>query len=490
LIVGALLRTREHPRRKKRGPETPEPADTLPTQHTVDFPFFPSTLAMLPSVCDNDSDSRWPARQPQVSAGTGEFSGSSLQLARRKLLERVSIPMGRRNPTMLCKGVDLTHPQWILAGASITANRNEPLVPAERANGSGWPTEMILDTPRSSPWVEIEESLLLAATPEIQTDLVRDQLITQSTLIDRKVFANAARKELWVAFAFPYQTAPLVRMELHNLFSYQFLKEQPREQRCAIEAPIALLIECVAQSKVEPDSGSCVLLLTGTPPRTELTGARLTRQGNTLHIGVTAYAAIDPDNLPASVGRLAGNHAYRHLFHAASPDQSQAVAKALMSSSGACEIVDMGRQAIAVGAMRYGGLLRAQQWVGRQVSGVEVERILPAAVGVLGTNKHEEWFWRRLFDRGMKLAQDPIPSGLRSGVPAPERVFLAECTHPNFEAPRWLAQQDWPAARLRAHGAIENREKLDDWDLELSMVNKVQQWNRLRYPRWKIVETQ
>jgi hypothetical protein len=346
---------------------------------------------------------------------------------------------------------------------------------------------MILD-PRTSPWEEIEASLLLAATPEIQPDLVRVQLNTQSKFIDRRVFGIEARKELWVAFAFPYQTAPLVRMELHNLFNYQYLAEQPKEQRSAIEAPIALLIECVAQSKVDPDSGSCVLLLTGTPPRTELTGARLTRQGNTLHIGVTAYAAIDPDNLPASVDRLGGNHAYRYLFHAASPDQAKGVAKALTSSSGACEIVDMGRHAIAVGAIRYGGLLRAQQWVGRQVSGVEVERILPAAVGVLGTNKQEEWFWRRLFDKGMKLSMDPIHSGLSSGVPAPERVFLAECTRPNFDAPRWLAQDDWPTAGLRAHGVIENSEKLDDWDLELSMVNN-RQWNRLRYPRWKIVET-
>ena len=51
---------------------------------------------------------------------------------------------------MACKGVDLTHPEWILACVVVASpDSKRRLIPPDHASPSEWPIELIRDGRRS-----------------------------------------------------------------------------------------------------------------------------------------------------------------------------------------------------------------------------------------------------------------------------------------------------------------------------------------------------
>ena len=60
---------------------------------------------------------------------------------------------------MACKGVDLTHPQWIMASARVVfSDHKQQLVPLDQSPVADWPTDLVLDKDRSF-WKRIGQSL-------------------------------------------------------------------------------------------------------------------------------------------------------------------------------------------------------------------------------------------------------------------------------------------------------------------------------------------
>ncbi len=261
--------------------------------------------------------------------------------------------------------------------------------------------------------------------------------------------------------------------------------------RSAIEAPIALALESIWQSRIEVDP-PCDVLLTGLPPRLELTAARINRVERTLKIEITDYAAIHggPAGYKDSLRHFGRDTARGRLIHAGRPVEALAIARELGRSPGPADVDDRGELAVAIGAILHGGLLLERQWVGQQVSQLEIERTAPVAVGVLGTNKAGEWFWRRVIDKGSPIRKEPTCAGLNTGGPAPARIALAECPHRDYADRLWLIQDDWPAAGLRWHEIIDSAPTdgvPNDWDLLLKM-SRINFWNSKAffYPQWHI----
>ena len=288
-----------------------------------------------------------------------------------------------------------------------------------------------------------------------------------------------------MSVAIPYQTSPLVRKCIHKLFNTQILNKNRKENRTAIEAPIALALECVAQSKIDTQSPSHVLLLTGVDPSIELTAATLKQVNSLLNIETTAFASLDAGGVSGDLRRFGRTRATR-LFHAGSPDVAQKVAKQLELGPDPDHVVDLGKHAVAIGAVRHGGLLRGQFWLENKINNLEVVRTAPVAVGVLGTNEAGDWFWRRILDKGIPVSTSATMAGLRVGGPLPERLGLAECPRPDFAGRRWLAQDDWSAAGLRWHEIVTPSETPDNWDLQLKIGQNNKNWYRLPLPSWEI----
>ncbi len=405
------------------------------------------------------------------------------------------------------------------SGACLGSDRSQRLIPLDQSPVSDWPTELVLDKDRSF-WNRIGQTLGLGnldrEVPDDPDKRLRSFLESDTESIDRKVFASE-EKELLVAFAFPYQTPCLVRKNLHSIFNYRTVTANPINRRSAIEAPIALALECVAQRKaVETvNSTASMLLLTGDPPMLELTGASLVREGNLLRIAITAYAAIDiePDAIVGSLRHFGGNPSQAPLFHAGIADSAEKVVDNLERSDRPSAVIDMGLHAVAIGAVRHGGLLLdGQLWLNNKINRLEVTRTSPVALGVLGTvrvNGAEEWCWRRIVEKGrvlgtsragelawkrmvntgMNAAKDTIRAGLNLSATDTEKVALAECPHPEFASKQWLSQKhDWAKAGLRWHEIVPIEEAPSIWDLEVKMspINR-QRWHGLTCPTWKIV---
>jgi hypothetical protein len=391
---------------------------------------------------------------------------------------------------MAYKGVDLTHPQWTLARASLGTGLRQRLVPVDQNPASEWPTETILDGSRPF-WEELEPILAVKALetriPDVFDKTIKPILDSQRGRFDRKVFGNEIAQELWLAFAFPYRTPPLVRKNLHSLLNTRYLRNHPRAKRSAIEAPIALALEGVAQNEIPAESPVSVLLLTGVHPMLELTAATLTLDDAILKVEVTAYAEIDPADIAGSLRTFGERHVSGRLLHAGTAGEAHAVAGELNPDSRRHAVVDLGKHATAIGAVRYGGVLEQQLWLGNKVQEIKVERSAPVAVGVLGTNRAGEWFWRCVLEKGAPISTTAIRAGLIAAAPTPERIALAECPRAEFAARRWLTQNDWPAAGLRWHEVLTDTQRPENWDLQYQMRLNTTQWNKLSYLRWECV---
>jgi hypothetical protein len=400
---------------------------------------------------------------------------------------------------MLCKGVDLTHPEGILARAVVGQSAGGRLLPDNQASSDPWRTDTLLEGSR--PFGEnLRQKLLLESlgpeVPDVEQTHLRRLLELEQKAVTSKVFVMEDLDDLWVAVAFPYQAPPVVRNSLHNLFDRGKLGEHRKERRSAVEAPIALAVECVAQSKVklEAKSPSRVLLLTGADPWLELTAARLTLQPDkALRIEITDHAAVDPRDFPRSLRHFGGAHACNRLFHAGNEPDALRIAEELARPSGRCkvEVADLGRHAAAIGAVRHGGLLEKQQWVGREINQIDIVRTAPVAVGILGTNRDGEWFWRRVSDKGTALLPAEWSSVLSFDTPASARIGLAECPHPDFAARRWLAADQWAEASLRWHEVIIDEERPNHWELQFRWSPIRHHWNAKSRccPRWRIHST-
>lgn len=409
-------------------------------------------------------------------------------------------PESPGNATMAYKGVDLAHPRWVLARAR---RRSDP--PGLDTIG----TEFILKD-ETDFWGRLEQSLSPSSpTIEALDNVERSIKVVLESVrhdIDRRVYAGETKKELRVAFAFPYRTAPVVRRNLRNLIK-NHLGEQPPENRSAIEAPIALALEGVAQKAIRVEAQAHVLLLTGLERTLELTAATLHRSGRTLRVEITAYAAIDPADIPGSVRDLGRSAIPGPLFHAGIPEVARAVDGPLRSRPGPSP-VDLGPHATAIGALRHWGLLERQYWLEDPINAIEVTRIAPVALGILGrldpdrlvreldgeppgpetrealrTSPGPAWCWRRLVEKGAPI---PSPLALITEGPPPERIALAECPREDLAARQWLATGDWRAAGLRWHDVITKRAGHEGWGLQHEM-SEAGQWRHLPYLIWKMV---
>ena len=391
---------------------------------------------------------------------------------------------------MACKGVDLTHPEWILACVVVAPpDSKRRLIPPDNTPPSEWPIEMIRDGQRPL-WKEIEKKLVLSSLqteiPDVPLKLINPFLDNErrQSSIDQKVFGNENVEDLCLSVAFPYQTSPLVRKCIHKLFNPQTLNKNKRENRTAIEAPIALALECVAQSRIDIQSRTQVLLLTGVDPSIEVTAATLQQVDSLLKIDITAFASLDAEGVSGDLRRF-GRKRATCLFHAGTPDVAQKVAKELQLDPDPDHVVDLGKHAVAIGAVRHGGLLRSQFWLENKINKLEVVRSAPVAVGVLGTNEAGDWFWRRISDKDIAVSTSATKAGLRIGGPPPERLGLAECPRPDFAGRRWLAQDDWSAAGLRWHDIVSPSETPDTWDLQLK-IGQNRNWHKFSLPSWEI----
>ena len=142
---------------------------------------------------------------------------------------------------MACKGVDLTHPRWVLATATAMREMKPPL------KLSDWEPIQENDT---HFWDNLAEALKIRELGDRRSqsiDEMNSLIVNQRPTINSKVFAQTD-SGLYVAFAFPYRTSPLLRKNLHQLSDFLTVgKSIPKERRSAVEAPIALAVECVAQ---------------------------------------------------------------------------------------------------------------------------------------------------------------------------------------------------------------------------------------------------
>ena len=377
-----------------------------------------------------------------------------------------------------------------MAIARLGNDPRQRLIPPDESPLSEWPTEQILDKDRSF-WERIGQDLGLdnlgLEVPDNIENRVIQTLVGESAVIDRRVFGSASPKELPpVAFAFPYQTPRLVRKNLHFLFNYRYIMGSAvKEKPSAIEAPIALALECVAQRKaVETDSTENLILLTGEHPTLELTAATLVREGALLRIEITAHALIDPANVKGSLRHFGAISRRGHFFHAGIGDSARLVVNEWKPG----DVIDMGLHAVAIGAVRHGGILNKKRWLGNPINELEIKRTAPVALGVLGTNSAGAWFWRRVVEKGTTLTDRPISAGLNLIDPTgTEKIALVECGNPEFAARRWLCREDWADAGLRWHEVIDSTEATADWDLQPRTSINRQHWNHLACPGWQIV---
>jgi hypothetical protein len=393
-----------------------------------------------------------------------------------------------------CKGVDLSHPQWILVNARPGSDALQRLIPADQSPAHEWPTDLILERDRSF-WKRAEQMLALhqlsSDIPEKTDSLVQPIFEDEPSMIARKVFGSENLKDLWVAFALPYQAPRLILKHLHYLFNIRaIITAMPRDRLSAIEAPIALAIEGVACRAVELEPSPRLLLLTGQPPVLELTAATLDRENDLLRLETTGHATINPDDVAGSLGHLSrGSLRDARLVHPGIPAFAEKVAGELGLDSNSGDVIDLGPHAVAIGAIRHGGLLTNQLWVGNRIDRLEIKRASPTSLGILGTNRVGEWFWRRLIERGTILGQEPIRAGLNLEAASIERMVIAECPDPLLAGRRWLSQDEWPSAGLRWHEIIAGAKVPENGDLQMSLTscNRERWHKRTICPHWKVV---
>ena len=313
------------------------------------------------------------------------------------------------------------------------------------------------------------------------------------------MFASENLKELLVAFSFPYQTPRLVRKNLHRIFNYLSIAANPKQKRSAIEAPIALALECVARKAVEIGSQVSLLLLTGVHPTLELTAATLVREGKSLGIEITAFAAIDPADIEGSLRHFGGNPRQASLFHAGIADPAEEVAGELRRSNGPCEVIDMGLHAVAIGAIRYGGLLNKNLWLGNPIN--EPRRsTLESAPGGSGRAGHERGRGILVLEaassvggmaRMVAKAADPQRAGhLARRKPRRDRAACGVPRILEFAARRWplpgglvrrLASPRWRRSSARPRTR-------ESWDLQVWMGLISGHWISMSFPKsWTIV---
>ena len=289
-----------------------------------------------------------------------------------------------------------------------------------------------------------------------------------------------------------------MRKNLHSLFNRRLDTLHPRQRRSAIEAPIALALEAVARNEVSLERPTNLLLLTGVHPSLELTAVTLSLAGMTLKASVTAYATIDPADIPGSLRDFGESPVPSRLFHSGIAEMAQSVAIKLGRDPSMASLVDLGKHATAIGAVRHGGLLEKQFWLGHRVNQLEVVRIAPVALGVVGqidpvalgiqgAKPEIQWCWRCLLEKGGPLPTSPSRADLIVPTPSPGRIALAECPSREFAARRWLGQEDWLNAGLRWHDVITVTPNYDACNLQYKMAQTRKKWNTLSYVGWEVV---
>lgn len=367
------------------------------------------------------------------------------------------------------KGVDLTHPLWLLAEPRSKGD----LVPSTGSSPGKWPTTPIFKADRDF-WTRALDALTIPeppAEPFPSTPIgetIKELVAGGGGRFAEAVFNNQDFPNLWVALAVPYRTPRLILKDLHHLFGSRILNLGIKKEKLSVvEAPVALATEFAAQEQEQGwlDEPTPLVLLTGEPPMRELTAATVRRAEKALRIEVTAHAVIDPADPSGSLSRFAealpADRASR-LVHPGMTEAAGQVAALLGDRVG--PELDLQAHAVAVGAVRYGLLLEKQPSLNKPISQVEVKRIAPWAIGVLGTNRSGDfWCWRRLIERGAAISAEPALLPILARRSTIEPLVLAECDRPDHAERLWIARKDtlsppdearrrdWASAGLRWH---------------------------------------
>ena len=236
-------------------------------------------------------------------------------------------------------------------------------------------------------------------------------------------------------------------------------------------------------------------MLTGVHPTLELTSVTLSREVATnsdivLRIEVNDYASIDPDRIPHSLRDFQEPSAPVRFVHPGIPDVAERVASCLKQRPPHVDLVDLGLHAVALGAVRHGGVLCQQWWVGYGIKQIKVSRICPVDLGLVGTNEDGAWFWKRVVAKGAPLSDKPIRSGLNLGPIESESIILAECGRAEYAAKEWLSQEkDWADADIRWHQVLPFGQPLPRWDLQYKLTSSSPHWKHMPFPSGEIVET-
>jgi hypothetical protein len=228
---------------------------------------------------------------------------------------------------------------------------------------------------------------------------------------------------------------------------------QPKIHAC--EAPIAVALELLASGQLALPAH--VLLVTPGIDGSELTSLAIAAEGPALRLQVQGFVEI-----PAAAS-LAGNplaDSIAALLQSTGENPQCWVAaecSALLPSEFATLGGSVFERRLAVsaetwllGALRYAAI-REGDVSGLSQKALNIHRLAPRPVGIIGKNQGGEYVWRLLLPDGQPYEELPPP--LAASAASAGMLMLAEIAAPPAAPPPWLWQSDWHQWRLIVHAA-------------------------------------
>jgi hypothetical protein len=354
--------------------------------------------------------------------------------------------------TLLFRGLDLSRAGWMLSQAVVDQEQGD----FELRDSQPLPPELAASFATLRDHLRVGDETLALEFPGDEKAPIRPILQECCNKIDAGTGSLVRFDKVGVAF--PYGLSPTVRRMLPLLVHE---KEDDLNGRCyGLESPVVASLEMLATGRLASLFPAESLLFLGhASGGAELTALRVALADNQLQLDVLAWCALPLTADETAIDGQSGDWVRRLVPAGQAPPRRLCILRPGLESVGeqvaaaiglpgtAIEI--LADRTVADGAARFaalavqGRLCVGSDYCGPEIRKVEVQRLCPRAVGVLGGNRAGDWFWRRLFAGGTQLrslAACDVEMGDRN---LPPHVILAECAAAASDPPLWLPQSRW-----------------------------------------------
>jgi hypothetical protein len=360
--------------------------------------------------------------------------------------------------TLVFRGIDLSRAGWTLSQAVVDQEQGD----FELRDSQPLPPELAAAFANVHDHLGVDGETLALEFPGDEKVPIRPIVQECCNKIDASTGSLVRFDKVGVAF--PYGLSPTVRRVLPLLVHEK--EDDLNGRYSALESPVVACLEMLATGRLTAlSSGESVAFLGDAVGGAELTVIRLALADNQLKLEVLAWRELPLTADETAIDGRAGDWARHFTPPKQTPPCRLCILRPGLESVGEIIAVALGLpgttvavlndRTVADGAARFaamavqGRLCVGPDYAGSEIRKVEVQRLCPRAVGILGGNRAGDWFWRRLFTGGTSLQAAATCDVEIGDGSLPPHVILAECASDRPDPPLWLPQSLWQDHGMR-----------------------------------------